>query len=201
LKRVVDVAGSLLALVLLAPAMLLVAAFILADSGGPVIFRQLRVGRGGKTFLIHKFRTMNDGQSDFAPALTGSTDPRITRVGRFLRRHKLDELPQLFDVIAGNMSLVGPRPELPQFVAICPDDVRSKVLSVRPGMTDLASIEFFDEGDMFAGALHPERIYVESILPRKLALATEYVDRQSLRLDFMIMAKTILHLLRPGRTA
>ena len=174
-QRVLDVIVALGALVLLSPLMLAVAAWIRLDSPGPVFFRQERVGRHGRSFRIHKFRSMRD-EPGGAPITVGA-DPRITRVGRWLREAKLDELPQLIDVLAGDMSLVGPRPELPRYVALYPPAVRAKVLSVRPGITDPASIEYRDENTLLAQAADPEREYVQVVLPRKLALAQAYVEQ------------------------
>ncbi|MCK6427062.1 MAG: sugar transferase [Burkholderiaceae bacterium] len=194
-KRLLDLLGAGLGLVLLAPLLLLVALAIRLDSPGPVFYRQRRVGRGGREFRIHKFRTMTHDPGDRGPQLTVGGDARITRVGAFLRRSKLDELAQLFDVLAGDMSLVGPRPEVPRYVALYPAGLREKVLSVRPGITDFASIEFRDENDLLARSADPERTYREEVLPRKLALQARYVDQAGLRTDLMLMARTLAALL------
>lgn len=192
-KRAVDVVLSALGLIVLAPLLLLIAVWIKADSPGPVFFRQTRVGRGCRTFEIHKFRTMKVQNSPGAPITVGA-DPRITRAGRFLRKYKLDELPQLIDVVAGNMSLVGPRPEVPGYVALYAPDVRDIVLSVRPGITDDASIEFRDESELLARSATPERTYVDEILPRKLELYVRYVRQRSFMGDIRIIGRTILAL-------
>lgn len=203
-KRLFDVLLSSLGLLVLAPVLLLIALCVKLDSPGPVMFRQERVGRFGKTFRIHKFRTMRHvaagpaGQSRHsdgaAPGLqiTVGADSRITRVGHFLRASKLDELPQLLDVWLGDMSLVGPRPEVPRYVAHYPEALREKVLSVRPGITDIASIEYRDESSVLARATDPEQAYIHEVLPHKLALAAQYVEQSSLWLDVRLIARTVL---------
>lgn len=188
-KRLFDLLLSLAGLLLLSPLMLAVAAWIKLDSPGPVFFRQERVGRFGVPFRIHKFRTMTHGGA--GSLLTVGADARITRAGAFLRRSKLDELPQLIDVLLGSMSLVGPRPEVPRYVAMYPQTLRDKVLSVRPGITDVASIEYRDENDLLARAADPEREYVNVVMPAKLALAAHYVDHASLRFDMQLILKTM----------
>jgi len=188
-KRLFDLLLSLAGLLLLSPLMLAVAAWIKLDSPGPVFFRQERVGRFGVPFRIHKFRTMTHGGT--GSLLTVGADARITRAGAFLRRSKLDELPQLIDVLLGSMSLVGPRPEVPRYVAMYPQTLRDKVLSVRPGITDVASIEYRDENDLLARAADPEREYVDVVMPAKLALAAHYVDHASLRFDMQLILRTM----------
>lgn len=191
MKRLFDIIFSFAGLLLLAPLFVLLMLWIKLDSSGPVFFRQERVGRGGRLFRIHKFRTMVTDAEARGPQLTVGADRRITRSGRFLRKYKLDELPQLIDVLLGDMSLVGPRPEVPRYVACYPDDLRVQVLSVRPGITDLASIEFSDENALLQGAADPEREYVERILPLKLEYCRRYVEQQTLWLDIRIIARTI----------
>jgi lipopolysaccharide/colanic/teichoic acid biosynthesis glycosyltransferase len=190
-KRCLDVLLAGFGLLLLAPLFLLIALAIRFDSPGPVFFRQERVGRFGKPFRIHKFRTMQHAPAEAGPQLTVGADTRITRVGALLRNTKLDELPQLIDVLHGAMSLVGPRPEVPRYVAQYPAALRDKVLSVRPGITDPASIEFRDEAARLAHAADPEHEYVHHILPRKLALAAEYVDQASVATDLAVMTRTL----------
>ena len=198
-KRAFDVALSSLGLVLLAPLFLLVAAWIKLDSPGPVFFRQERVGRGGAPFRIHKFRTMRQVHATSRePLITVGGDPRITRAGAWLRDSKLDELPQLIDVLAGHMSLVGPRPEVPRYVALYPEALRAKVLSVRPGITDLASIEYRDESRRLAQAADPEREYVDVVMPTKLRAAARYVDQMSLATDLRVLGATLRALLHRG---
>ena len=202
-KRLFDLICASAGVLVLSPMLLVIALWIRLDSRGPVFFRQQRVGRFGVPFRIHKFRTMQDDATAGAPALgpqlTVGADPRITRAGRFLRRTKLDELPQLLDVLAGTMSLVGPRPEVPRYVAMYPAALREKVLSVRPGITDLASIAFRDEGALLAAAVDPEREYTEVVLPTKLRLAADYVDRASLAYDMLLIALTLKALVTEDR--
>jgi lipopolysaccharide/colanic/teichoic acid biosynthesis glycosyltransferase len=200
LKRGFDLLVATVALLLLAPLLLVVALAVKLDSPGPVFFRQARVGRGGRTFRIHKFRTMTHDPGDRGPQLTVGADARITRVGAFLRHSKWDELAQLIDVLRGDMSLVGPRPEVPRYVALYPADLREQVLSVRPGITDDCSLAFRDEGALLARAADPERCYVEEILPIKLRLQAQYVARAGLATDLRILARTAAVLLgRVGR--
>ena len=195
-KRVFDVVVALLALLVFALPMLLIALAIRLDSPGPVFFRQQRVGQGSQPFRIHKFRTMVADAPERGPALTVGDDPRITRVGAWLRRSKLDELPQLIDVLAGDMSLVGPRPELPQYVARYPAALRDQVLALKPGITDPVSLDFADESELLARAADPEREYVEVILPRKLSAAVDYARRATLATDLGVIASTLRLLVR-----
>jgi lipopolysaccharide/colanic/teichoic acid biosynthesis glycosyltransferase len=191
-KRVMDLLLAGLGLVLLSPLLLVLAAWIKLDSPGPVFYRQVRVGRHGVPFRIHKLRTMaHRPEVDDAVQITVGADPRITRAGAVLRRHKLDELAQLIDVVRGSMSLVGPRPEVPRYVALYPPALREKVLSVRPGLTDPASIQYRDENAMLARAADPEREYVHVVLPAKLKLAARYVDDASLALDLRVLWRTL----------
>ncbi|HEX7690368.1 MAG TPA: sugar transferase [Burkholderiaceae bacterium] len=190
-KRAFDVVAALLGLALFGLPMLAVAAWIKLDSPGPVFFRQERVGRGGRPFRIHKFRTMRVDAEARGPQITVGADARITRVGRILRDNRLDELPQFLDVLAGDMSLVGPRPEVPRYVAVWPPALRERVLAVRPGITDPASLEFRDEASLLAAAADPEREYVEVILPRKLARAADYADHASLWTDLAVIGRSV----------
>jgi lipopolysaccharide/colanic/teichoic acid biosynthesis glycosyltransferase len=196
IKRSLDVALSAAGLLLLSPVLLAIAAWVRLDSAGPVLYRQERVGRAGASFRIHKFRTMrrsDDAQA--APGITIGADPRITRAGAFLRRHKLDELPQLIDVLRGDMSLVGPRPEVPRYVAEYPAEARAKILSVRPGITDLASLQFRNESELLAQAADPEREYRDVVMPAKLRLAVEYVEHATLAGDLRLIGLTLRELL------
>jgi len=195
-KRLFDLLLSSLGLLVLAPLLLLIALLIKLDSPGPVMFRQERVGRYGQPFRIHKFRTMRHEPAGQGLQITVGADRRITRVGGFLRASKLDELPQLLDVWLGDMSLVGPRPEVPRYVAHYPADVRDKVLSVRPGITDIASIEYRDESAVLARAADPEHAYIHEVLPHKLALAAQYVDRSSVALDLWLIWRTLVAIVR-----
>jgi lipopolysaccharide/colanic/teichoic acid biosynthesis glycosyltransferase len=187
-KRAFDLLGALLALLLLAPLLLAVALWVKLDSPGPIFFRQQRVGRFGVPFHIHKFRTMQHGALGLP--LTAVADPRITRAGAFLRRTRLDELPQFIDVITGCMSLVGPRPEVPRYVAHYPAHLREQALAVRPGMTDPASLAHIDEATVLAAAADPEREYIEHILPAKVAQAAAYAERATLTSDMAVLWRT-----------
>jgi lipopolysaccharide/colanic/teichoic acid biosynthesis glycosyltransferase len=190
-KRSFDVAAALIGLLLFGLPMALVALWIRLDSPGPVFFRQERVGRHGKLFRIHKFRTMTVDAEQRGPQLTVGADARVTRVGRMLRANRLDELPQFFDVLAGDMSLVGPRPDVPRYVERWPADLRERVLAVRPGITDPASLTFRDEAALLARAADPEREYMDVILPRKLALAADYADHASLWTDLAVIGRSV----------
>ena len=195
-KRIFDWVASSLGLFLLIPIFIMLAMFIKLDSGGPVFFRQERVGMGGGTFRIHKFRTMAIDAENRGLQITVGTDARVTRVGQWLRKYKLDELPQLLDVWLGHMSLVGPRPEVPQYVACYPAAVRDLVLSVRPGITDKASIEFKDENLILGRAADPNKAYVEEVLPIKLAYYQQYVNSRSFFGDIVLILKTLRALYR-----
>jgi lipopolysaccharide/colanic/teichoic acid biosynthesis glycosyltransferase len=196
IKRGFDLVVAVAGLLLLAPLLLAIAVAIKCDSRGPALFRQERVGRGGRLFRIHKFRTMVGDAAARGPQLTVGDDARITRVGRFLRHSKLDELPQLLDVLGGQMSLVGPRPELPRYVALYPAALRDRVLAVRPGITDPVSLAFADESALLGRAEDPEREYVEVILPRKLNAAAEYAAHANLATDAVVIARTLRLLLQ-----
>jgi lipopolysaccharide/colanic/teichoic acid biosynthesis glycosyltransferase len=196
-KRAFDLLVSALALVLLAPLLIAIALAIRLDSRGPALFRQQRVGRHGVPFRIHKFRTMVVDAAERGPALTVGADARITRVGRLLRARRLDELPQLIDVLKGDMSLVGPRPELARYVERYPEALRARVLAVRPGLTDPASIAFLDEAEHLARAADPEREYVEVLLPAKLRAAADYAERASLGSDLRVLFATLRRLFGP----
>jgi lipopolysaccharide/colanic/teichoic acid biosynthesis glycosyltransferase len=191
-KRLFDLLVATLALLLLSPLLLAVAVIVKFDSPGPVFFRQERVGRHGVPFRIHKFRTMHPGAAGLQ--LTVGADPRITRTGAFLRRTRIDELPQLIDVLQGTMSLVGPRPEVPRYVAHYPASLRDRALAVRPGITDPASLAFIDEGERLARAVDPEREYIEVILPAKLQRAAEYAEHATLRSDLGVLLATLRRL-------
>jgi len=194
IKRAFDIVCSGLGLLILSPLLLGVAVWIKLDSRGPVLFLQERVGRFGKPFYIHKFRTMRVENAGLQ--ITVGADPRITAAGTFLRRTKLDELPQLWDVLRGAMSLVGPRPEVPRYVALYTAKQREVVLSVRPGITDLASLVYRDEGEQLARSSDPEKTYVEQVLPAKLALSARYVRTASFAGDLRLILATLTALLR-----
>ncbi|WP_318023240.1 sugar transferase [Paucibacter sp. DJ1R-11] len=190
-KRLFDVLAAALGLLLLSPLLLLIAIWVKLDSPGPVFFLQQRVGRQGRLFAIHKFRSMRADAPALGPQITIGRDTRISRAGHFLRRHKLDELPQLWDVLRGEMSLVGPRPEVPRYVALYPADMHALILSVRPGITDLASIEYRDESRLLAEAADPERCYVEQVLPMKLAISAHYIRSRSFWGDVRLVLQTL----------
>jgi lipopolysaccharide/colanic/teichoic acid biosynthesis glycosyltransferase len=199
-KRLFDVLAAGAGLLVLAPLLLAVALWVKLDSKGPVLFRQVRIGRHGVPFDIYKFRTMADrpdaGSRGAGPQLTVGQDPRVTRAGRFLRHYKLDELPQLLNVLEGTMSLVGPRPEVPRYVECYPPAARSTVLSVRPGITDLAAILYKDESTILGQARDPEQAYVETILPVKLEYYQRYVRERSFWLDLRIIFRTLAAIVR-----
>lgn len=196
-KRAFDLLLATLALLLLSPLLLAVALVIKLDSPGPVFFRQERVGRHGVPFRIHKFRTMREGAAGLA--ITVGADPRITKAGAFLRRTRIDEMPQLIDVLQGTMSLVGPRPEVPRYVAFYPPALRARALAVRPGITDPASLDFIDEAALLAAAADPEREYIERILPLKVQRQAEYAERASLATDIAVLLRTVAVLLGKAR--
>lgn len=194
MKRVFDVIVAGLGLLFLFPVFIIVSMLIVADSKGSVFFRQHRVGRFGKDFRIHKFRTMFI-DSEKKGRITVGQDARVTRVGWYLRKYKIDELPQLIDVLSGTMSLVGPRPEVREFIDEYPDDIREKVLSVRPGITDLASIEMVDENEILSSYDDPRRAYIDIILPIKQKYYLDYVANNSVKYDCVIIWKTIIKIL------
>ena len=198
-KRAVDVLASVGGLAVLAPLLVIIAGAVLTD-GGPVMFRQLRVGRQGRLFRLWKFRTMVPDAERAGPQLTAAGDRRITPVGRWLRRTKLDELPQLLNVLAGDMSLVGPRPEVPRYVA-CYTREQRQVLELVPGITDPASIAYRDEARILADADDPERLYVEQILPDKLRRNLAYASHATLGQDLRIVLQTLNLLARPTGVA
>ncbi|MDP4302586.1 sugar transferase [Leptothrix discophora] len=198
-KRAFDLTLASLTLLLLAPLLLGIALAVRLDSPGPVFYRQQRVGRAGRLFRIHKFRTMAHQPQGGGLQLTVGDDARITRVGHFLRHSKWDELAQLIDVWRGDMSIVGPRPEVPRYVAHYPAELRERVLSVKPGITDDCSLDFRDESDWLARSADPERTYIDEILPIKLALQARYVEHAGLRTDLRIVGRTAAILL--GRLA
>ncbi len=190
LKRLVDFFVSLLFLFLLSPILLLLAILIKLESNGPVFYLQVRVGLNGKDFRIFKFRTMFVG-ADRAGLLTvGGRDPRITKVGIFIRKYKLDELPQLINVLFGEMSLVGPRPEVRKYVNMYNVE-QLKVLNVKPGITDYASIQYSDENELLAKSANPEKTYIEEVMPAKLLLNLKYINEISLLTDLKIIGLTV----------
>ena len=194
-KRAMDVLLSLAALLALWPLFLLIAAAIWFDDPGPVFYRQVRVGRGGKLFRIFKFRTMVQDADKKGLTITVGRDSRITRVGAFLRKTKLDELAQLINVLRGEMSFVGPRPEVEEYVALYTPQQR-QVLLVRPGITDYASIAYRNENELLAGASDPRRMYIEEIMPAKLELNMKYLREISPLSDVKLILGTVAAVLR-----
>jgi lipopolysaccharide/colanic/teichoic acid biosynthesis glycosyltransferase len=193
-KRLIDLCGSLIGLALLSPILFILAVLVRFNSPGPVFYRGVRIGRFGKPFRMFKFRTMVANADQIGGPSSASDDARITRVGCFLRQYKLDELPQLINVLRGEMSLVGPRPEVSQYVAMFSAEEKD-ILSVAPGITDWASIWNRDEGKLLAGSRDPERVYLEQIRPEKIRLQLAYVKNQSFANDIRILLATFKVLL------
>ena len=194
LKRIFDITLSLFGLIILLPFMLIIAILIKIDSKGPVFFKQIRVTKNGKEFKIFKYRTMRVGSDKYSQITVGK-DNRITKVGAFLRKYKLDEIPQLINVLIGDMSLVGPRPEVPKYVALYTDE-QKEILKVRAGITDYASIEFSDENDLLASEEDPEKAYIEKVMPKKIELNKKYISEISILTDIKIILLTIKKILK-----
>ena len=194
LKRIFDITLSLFGLIILLPFMLIIAILIKIDSKGPVFFKQIRVTKNGKEFKIFKYRTMRVGSDKYSQITVGK-DNRITKIGAFLRKYKLDEIPQLINVFIGDMSLVGPRPEVPKYVALYTDE-QKEILKVRAGITDYASIEFSDENDLLALEEEPEKAYIEKIMPKKIELNKKYLSEISILTDIKIILLTIKKILK-----
>ncbi len=190
-KRVFDLVVCVMALAVIWPVLLLIALAIVLDDRGPVLYRQTRVGRNGRHFSICKFRTMIV-DADTKGLLTVGADARITRVGHFLRRTKLDELAQLLNIVTGDMSLVGPRPEVPRYVAMY-DPLQRMVLSIRPGLTDAASIRYRDENALLGHSSDPERTYIEEVMPAKLAINLDYLRSFTVWGDILLLFSTVTH--------
>jgi len=195
LKWLFDILFSLLGLLISSPLLLLIACLIKREDRGPIFYRGVRVGRFGKPFRIFKFRTMVVNAEKLGGPSTADDDPRITKIGRLLRKYKLDELPQLINVLRGEMSFVGPRPEVQHYVDMFTEKERA-ILSVRPGITDWASIWNPDEGAVLAGSPDPERAYMENIRPTKIELQLKYVKKRSFWIDLQIIAQTFLTILK-----
>ena len=194
LKRIFDITLSLFGLIILLPFMLIIAILIKIDSKGPVFFKQIRVTKNGKEFKIFKYRTMKVGSDKYSQITVGK-DGRITKLGSFLRKYKLDEIPQLINVLIGDMSLVGPRPEVPKYVALYTDE-QKEILKVRAGITDYASIEFSNENDILANETDPEKAYIEKIMPKKIELNKKYLSEISILTDIKIILLTIKKILK-----
>lgn len=191
LKRLFDIICSSIGIILLSPILILIAIVIKLDSKGSIFYRQIRVGRYEKTFAIHKFRTMIMNADKQGLKITIGADKRITTIGRVLRKTKLDELPQLFDVLLGRMSIVGPRPEVPEYVTYYPKEVKKIIFSVRPGITDYASLKMIDENEILAKSNNPAEAYINIILPEKLGYAVKYVKTQNIFIDIYLIILTI----------
>lgn len=190
MKRLFDILSSLIVLVILFPFFLLLAIAILVDSRGGIFYKQIRIGKDGKEFYLYKFRSMVTNADKKGQLTVGTNDSRITRVGAFIRKFKLDEFPQLINVIKGDMSIVGPRPEVRKYVDLYNEEQR-KVLSVHPGLTDYASLEYINENEILGKAADPEKVYIEEIMPAKLNLNLKYIREQSLGTDLSIIFRTI----------
>ncbi len=195
MKRLFDFVVSFLGLLAISPILLIVAILIVIDSKGGVFYRQVRVGKGNKDFRIFKFRTMHTDADKLGLITIGGRDPRVTKVGYYLRKYKLDELPQLINVLVGDMSFVGPRPEVRKYVDLYTDE-QKKVLEVRPGITDLASIEFRNENEILEKQENPNQYYIDVIMPHKLGVNLEYLKKRSLLKDIGVIFKTFLAILR-----
>jgi lipopolysaccharide/colanic/teichoic acid biosynthesis glycosyltransferase len=195
IKRIFDICASTIGLLLLLPVLLLLSVLIALDSKGGVFYKQIRVGKNNIDFGLFKFRTMRP-QSDGKGLITiGNRDPRITRIGYYLRKYKLDELPQLINVLLGDMSLVGPRPEVRKYVSMYTAE-QLRVLTVRPGITDLASIAYFDENEILAKSTNPDQDYINVIMPAKLALNMQYIQQQGIATDVKIILNTLAKIIR-----
>ena len=192
MKRVFDFIVSALGIVIFSPLLILTALLVKVDSPGPIFFKQQRMGKEFRPFWIYKFRTMRKSLEQ-GPNITIGNDPRITGIGRLLRQTKIDELPQLINILRGEMSFVGPRPEVPQYVQLYRREYQ-QILAVRPGLTDLASLKYRDEAALLANAENPEEEYVTRILPDKIMLAIDYIQRASFFFDLRLILETILRL-------
>lgn len=193
--RLCDILFSFFGLLFLSPLFLFVALWIVIDDPGPVFYRQQRVGKDGKNFGLLKFRSMRKDADKMSLITIGDRDPRVTRAGYYIRKYKLDELPQLWNVLVGEMSLVGPRPEVRKYVDLYTNEQR-KVLSVRPGITDYASIEYIDENRLLAASNDPDKTYIEEIIPAKIALNMRFINHQTLGEYFKIILLTLTKIIR-----
>ena len=191
IKRIFDITASGLGIIVLSPILIVIALIIKKESDGPAVFKQIRVREKGMNFEILKYRTMVVDAEKMGRQITVGNDNRITKIGGFLRKYKLDELPQLINVFKGDMSLVGPRPEVPRYVEMYNEEQR-KVLDVKPGITDLASIRYRDENELLGTAEDPDDMYINTIMPDKLALNLEYINKSNVFFDIYIILKTIV---------
>ncbi len=194
MKRIFDILFSIIGLALLMPIFLLLALLILLDSKGGIFYKQIRVGKNGKDFLLLKFRSMKTDADKKGLLTVGGNDSRITRIGYYIRKYKLDELPQLINVLKDDMSLVGPRPEVRKYVSLYNSE-QQKVLNIKPGITDYASIEFSNENEILGKVSNPEQVYINEIMPAKLQLNLKYIREQSMITDIKIILRTILRII------
>jgi lipopolysaccharide/colanic/teichoic acid biosynthesis glycosyltransferase len=190
MKRVFDITVAFVLMIIAIPLFVGMIIWIWIDAGLPVFFSQERVGKNEVNFRLHKFRTMKRASEKAGQLTVGSRDSRITKSGYYLRKYKMDELPQLWNVIKGDMSLVGPRPEVPKYVSMYTEQ-QKKVLSVKPGITDHASLLYFSESELLAASNNPEETYIREVMPKKLQLNLEYINNQTIKKDFQILVKTI----------
>lgn len=195
LKRMVDIIISFLGILIVFPVLLIISLFIKLESSGPIIFTQIRIGREAKEFKIYKFRTMVVNAEKLGRQITVGKDSRVTKVGRVLRKTKLDELPQLFNVLKGDMSLVGPRPEVPKYTKLYNEE-QKRVFTVRPGITDYASIKYRNENEVLAKSKEPEKTYIEEVMVDKLNLNLKYVEQRSFWLDIKIIFITLYKIIK-----
>ncbi|HEY8365764.1 MAG TPA: sugar transferase [Bacteroidia bacterium] len=195
MKRLFDIVSSLLVLIIFSPVFLIISLIIAIGSKGGVFYKQERIGRNGKPFLLYKFRSMRPNSDKASLITVGGRDSRITREGYFLRKYKLDELPQLINILKGEMSVVGPRPEVKKYVDLYTEEQR-KVLSVRPGLTDWASLYYIDENELLGKSSDPEKTYIDEIMPAKLELNMKYIQEAGLLTDLEIIFKTIFKIFR-----
>lgn len=195
-KRSFDFLCASAGVIVLLPALIFIACWIKCDSKGPIFFKQKRVGQFGKPIEVYKFRSMIIDAESKGLKITVGKDPRITRSGKFIRKYKIDELAQLINVINGSMSLVGPRPEVQEYIDEYPAGIKGRVLTVKPGITDIASIEFKDENAMLEGVSNPNEVYIKDILPIKQQYYLQYIDEQSFLLDLKLIFKTIIAIIK-----
>jgi len=195
LKRLFDIFFSLIGIIFLMPFILIISLFIIIDSKGGIFYFQKRVGKNNIDFKLFKFRTMTTDADKKGLLTVGNRDNRITKIGYYLRKFKIDELPQLFNVLFGQMSLVGPRPEVRKYVDLY-NDTQKQVLNVKPGITDFASIQYFSENEILAKSSEPEKTYIEDVMPHKLELNLKYINQISVLTDFKIIFKTIFKIFK-----
>lgn len=194
LKRIFDIVFSVIVLLILLPVFIIIAILIIADSKGGIFYKQIRVGKNQQDFYLYKFRSMQTNADKKGLLTVGMKDLRITRVGYLLRKYKIDELPQLLNVLTGKMSFVGPRPEVPKYVALYNEE-QKKVLDVKPGITDYASLKYFNENEILANAKDAEQTYINEVMPEKLKLNLEYIKDKNFTTDLKIIFKTLLRII------